>query len=149
MFADGDHLLRKRATSNNNENNLDITTIVIIVVLTFGGYLTFISAVVGTLIFCFVRFNCQCEQCCGLSCCYRATCAPKCVRKARISCPKAVEDNVSKCCATMVRSCCPCCSNVDDWDSEELGFWIEIVILAICCFPFALCCLVLYAYSTK
>ena len=150
-FAGGDiPLVRRQASGNSDENTLSVTNIIITVcVVVFGSYILLLTAIIGTLICCFARFDCQCKECCGLPYCYKGSCSPRCTKKARIGCPKLVKDNVSVCCSYTVRNFCPCCSNPDNWDSGEFEFWIEIVLLAVVCFPFALCILVLWAILTS
>ena len=133
--------MRRQASNNNNQGGVDTTTVIAVSVVVVGGYFLLLFLLVITLIFCFVRFNCQCVDGC--------TCKPKCSKKPRLRCSKTVEDNVCYCCSRAFKICCPCCSNIDEWDSGELGFWIEIVILGILCFPFALCCVILWALATS
>ena len=132
--------VKRQASNNNNQDDSNLGVVIGVSVGIIGGYFLILFLLVTTLIFCFVRFNCQPEEC---------KCNPKCSRKPRLRCPKNVEDNVCYCCGAAVKLCCPCCSNVDEWDSGELGFWIEIVILGLFCFPFALCLLVLWALATS
>ena len=127
--------LVKRQANNTNEGSVNITTVIIVVAVVFGTYFLILGSLIGSALFCFVR--------CGDGC------KPRCTRKPRLACPKKVEDNVAVCCTYACGYLCPCCSNPDNWDSGELAFWIEIVILGILCLPFGICCLVLYAISTN
>ena len=131
---------RQASNDNNNEGGIDPKTVIVVSVVVVGGYFLFLFSILATLLFCFVRFNCRCAKC---------KCDPKCSKKPRLRCTKNVEDNVWYCCSAGFKLCCPCCSNVDEWDSGELGFWIEIVILGVLCFPFALCCVILCALATS
>ena len=133
--------MRRQASGNNNDG-ISSTAVIIIVISVgvVGGYFLLLFLIVVTLVFCFVRFNCQWAKC---------KCDPKCSRKARLRCPKSVEDNICNCCGIMCKTCCPCCYHINECDNEELGFWIEIVLLGILCFPFALCCVILWAVSTS
>lgn len=136
--------LRRRRQTDQEDNQQSVALIIGIVCGIFGLYILFLSVIVAVFIFCFVRFNCKCVQCCGVKGCYKLDCsAMKCVRRPRVQCPKSVSDTATIFCNKL----CPCCSNIDTWDSGELGFWIEIVLLGIVCFPFALCFLALYAYA--
>ena len=129
-------------TDNTNKNSgLDPRVVIIgVSVGIIGSYFLILFLLVVTLIFCFVRFNCQCEKC---------TCDPKCSRKLCLRCPKNIEDNICYCCGVGVKLCCPCCSNINERNSGELGFWIEIVILGVFCLPFALCIVFLWAIGTS
>ena len=120
----------------SNDSSLNTTTIIIVCVVVFGVYFLILATIIGSLLICFTRCN-------------KDKRSLRCSRKPRLSCPKLVEDNVSACCSSCVKYCCPCCSNPDNWDSGELGFWIEIVILGILCLPFALCLLILWAIATQ
>lgn len=142
-------LVRRQASSNNDMDNNTLIIIISVSVVVFSLYFLLIAAIIGSLIICFTRFNCQYKECCGLPHCYKATCSPRCTKKARVTCPKLVRDNLRVCCAYTARCCCPCCSRPDDWDSGEFEFWIEIVILAVVCSPFALCCLIIWAIFTS
>ena len=134
----------RRQSNDQRDDKLSIGVILGIVfgIILFVLYILLLPTVIAVFVFCFVRFNCNCVKCCGLKGCYQLKCSSlKCVRKPRVGCPKAVSNTATIFC----NKCCPCCSDIDTWDSGELGFWIEIVLLVIICFPFALCLIVLFA----
>lgn len=114
------------------------TSIGAIIAYIFIGYFLLLFSIVALFCICFVRCNCECINCCSIKFCYRFKCSPKLTRKQRVKCPTFVNKASKKACDQF----CSCCD-----DPHELTFWIEVVILAILCFPFALCCLVLYARS--
>ena len=142
MIIGGDSLLVRRQTNSGDtdQGGVDSVLVITLCVVLIGGYFIALFLILLTLIYCFVRFNCECTE-------SKCKCNPKCTRRPRVRFPKNVEDNVSVCCGKGCKIFCPCCSNFDEFDSGELGFWIEIVLLGILCFPFALCFVVLWALA--
>jgi hypothetical protein len=132
------------------EDNESIATSAgLIVVYIFVGYFAILSAIVALFCVCFVHCNCTCVHCCNSSFCFRLKCSPKILRKQRlkINCPSSVATKTNALQQTFSDKCCPCCSDIDMCDSDELAFWTEVVILVILCLPFAICFVALYAYA--
>ena len=88
--------VKRQASNNNNQDGSDLGVVIGVSVGIIGGYFLILFLLLATLIFCFVHFNCQPEEC---------TCNPKCSRKLRLRCPKNVEDNVCYCCGAVVKLC--------------------------------------------
>ena len=148
------HFISTDSSKEEDENNNGsiATSAGFIVLYIFVGYFALLSVIVALFCVCFVHCNCTCAQCCNSSFCFRLKCSPKIRRKQRlkINCPSSVASKTNTlqqmCTAD---KCCPCCSDIDMCESDELAFWTEVVILVILCLPFAICLVVLYAYSKK
>lgn len=126
-----DSFTDERDTGQQMQNSgLDTNTLIIVVVVTvFGSYILILFAIVMVFVFCFVRCN-------------NGKC--KLTRKTRVKCPERFSRGADKICSYF--HCCSCCDQA--CDNDELMFWIEMVVLAVVCFPFALCCLVLWGLLT-
>ena len=132
-----------------DDNNI-ATSARLIVVYIFVGYFAILFLIVALFCACFVHCNCTCANCCNSSYCFRPKCSPKILRKQRlkINCPSSVATKTKTLQQTFTADrFCPCCSDIDMCDSDELAFWTEVVILVILCLPFAICLVVLYAYA--
>ena len=143
-------------TTDDDESDDDgstnlATSVGLIIVYIFVGYFTIVFSIVAIFCVCFVHCNCTCAQCCNSSYCLRPKCSPRILRKQRlkVNCPRSVATKADAIETLACDKCCPCCSDIDACDNDELAFWTELVILFILCLPFAICLLVLYAYTTK
>ena len=127
------------------------TSIGLVIVYIFVGYFFVLFCIVAIFCVCFVRCNCTCVKCCNSSYCMRPKCSPKLLRTQRfkIKCPQSVSTRADTLYSASLEKCCPCCSDIDACDSDELAFWTEIVILVILCLPFAICFIVIYAYAIQ
>ena len=113
---------REKRQSGNNSGGLDSSTVIAISVVTvLGCWLLMVIALIILFVFCFVT-------------CDKERCRPKITRKPCSS------DVAQKCCESCIDRCC-----VND---NDIAFWATLILLAVVCFPFAVCCLVLYGLTS-
>lgn len=138
-------------TAEDDDNSNVATSIGLVIVYIFVGYFFVLFCVVAIFCACFVHCNCTCVQCCNSQYCLRPKCSPKLLRTQRfkIRCPQSVSARADKLYSVSLEKCCPCCSDIDTCDSDELAFWTEIVVLGILCFPFIICFIVIYAFAIQ